>query len=162
MARLTLGDSTQLVREKCVMLAALLEQLGLACATQGREEESQDCFLKSMHIMLGIQMRHDHEVLPEYAPRIEELAERLWKSNRSIRTDATLMLHYEQTGRYAKAEDALFSLLEGAPGNADAIEMGVAFYDRLSQLDDNTLIAGGLPREEVEAGLAELKTRRPI
>jgi tetratricopeptide (TPR) repeat protein len=156
MARLALGEPTQLVRDKCVLLAALLEQLGLACASQGRDEESQACFLKSLQIMLGIQMRLNSGPMPDHAPRIDELADRLWKSTRSIRIDATLMLHYEQTGQYAKAEDALFSLLEGAPGNRDAMEMGTAFYERLLPLEDASLAEGGLPREEVEAGMAEL------
>jgi tetratricopeptide (TPR) repeat protein len=88
---------------------------------------------------------------------LEDLADRLGKSSRSARVDATLALFYEQAGQFAKAEDALFSLIEAAPGNTDALAMGAAFYGRLLRLDDGQLAAGGLPREEVEAGLAELK-----
>lgn len=159
MGRLALGESTQVVREKCVMLAALLEQLGLALAGMGREAESQNCFLKSLQIMLGIQLRRDHGVLLDQTPRIDDLAERLWKSNRSVRVDATLMLYYEQSGQFAKAEDALFSLIESVPGNKDAFDMGVAFYERLLKMEDDKLAEGGLPRAEVTASLAELKKR---
>jgi hypothetical protein len=161
LARLTLGETTQLVQEKFYMLAALLRQLGLALAAQNRVSESQDSFLRSLHIMLGARLRDDQVPLPEYAPRIEDLVDLLKSGNMSLRTRATLMLYYEQTGQCAKAEDALFIMLEEVPGNADLIDIGLAFYDRLLQLDDAMLVAGNLPRSEAEAGLRELKTHRP-
>jgi hypothetical protein len=161
LARLTLGETTQLVQEKCFMLAALLRQLGLALVAQNRISESQDCFLRALHVMLGVRLRDEQVSLPEYAPRIEDLVELLKGGNLSPRTRATLMLYYEQTGQFAKAEDTLFMMLEDAPGNVDLIEIGMAFYDRLLKFDDAILIAGNLPRPEAEAGMHDLKTHRP-
>jgi hypothetical protein len=37
--------------------------------------------------------------------------------------------------------------------------MGVDFYARLRQRSDADLAAGNLPRDEVEAGLAEVRAR---
>ncbi len=70
------------------------------------------------------------------------------------------MIIFERDGKYAKAEDALFLLLESAPKNLDAIDIGIGFYERTSVLSDEALSAGDMPRPEVEAGLADLRARR--
>ncbi len=159
MARLTLGEPTILAREKCLMLAALLEQLGIVGAAQNRLAESRDCYVKALHIVLGVEMRGENHPAPDYAPPPERLLERLGTAPLPPRTYGALMLFHEQHGRFAKAEDALFALLEAVPGNQDALEMGLGFYERLGVLSDATLQAGDLPRAEVEAGLAELRAR---
>ncbi|MDQ3460312.1 MAG: DUF6483 family protein, partial [Deinococcota bacterium] len=56
------------------------------------------------------------------------------------------------------AEDVLFSLLEAAPDEL-LLEQGRSFYRTLLSLDDDSLEAGGLPRDEVEEGLGELERR---
>jgi hypothetical protein len=80
----------------------------------------------------------------------------------SARTHAALMIYHEQEGHFAKAEDGLFAMLEAAPDNREALAIGLAFYHRLQALSDETLLMGNLPRDEVEAGLAELLARRTI
>jgi hypothetical protein len=37
------------------------------------------------------------------------------------------MHHYERIGDFAKAEDALFGLLDAAPGSAEVLDWGIAF-----------------------------------
>ncbi len=65
---------------------------------------------------------------------------------------------FEKGRKFARAEDALFMLLdrdvEGAPQAAEQ------FYYRMLRLDDAELTAGGLPREEVEEGLREVLRRQ--
>jgi tetratricopeptide (TPR) repeat protein len=157
LARLTLGELGQLVEEKCMVLAAVLKQLGMVSAALQRLDLSRDCFLKSLHLVLGLKLRGDGTELAEYVPAVEELVEALKPYELPPRTHAALTIFYEQGGTYSKAEDALFALLESAPGHADALGMGVAFYERLLALGDATLDAGGLPRAEVEAGLEEIR-----
>ena len=41
------------------------------------------------------------------------------------------MHHYERTGAYAKAEDALYALLEAAPDDTEIVDWGIKFYERL-------------------------------
>ena len=59
------------------------------------------------------------------------------------------MQHYERSQEFAKAEDALFAMLEAEPGNAGLVEFGVAFYERLRGQSDAALEAGKLPRSEL-------------
>ena len=99
--------------------------------------------------------------MPEFVPRVEAILASLSESPLPPRTHALLMRHYEQTGQFAKAEDALFSILEAAPGDAAVIDFGLAFYDRILRQSDAMLTAGNLPRAEAEQGLRELKTTPP-
>ena len=71
-----------------------------------------------------------------------------------------LMQHYERLGDFAKAEDALFAMLELQPQNQRALDFGFAFYERLRGQSDAALAAGNLPRTELEAGLGELSRRK--
>jgi Family of unknown function (DUF6483) len=70
------------------------------------------------------------------------------------------MRHYEQAGEHARAEDALFNMLDAGPANTELLDFGIGFYQRLLRLDDETLEVGNLPRAEVNAGLAELNQRK--
>ncbi len=61
----------------------------------------------------------------------------------------------EALGRYADAEDALFELIDEAPGDPGPVEEAIAFCQRLRPLEPEQLEAGGLTRDEVDATLAE-------
>lgn len=66
----------------------------------------------------------------------------------------------ESLGRYADAEDALFEAIEDLPEDAGLVDAGIVFYQRLLALKDADLETGGLPRDEVKSGLAELLRRQ--
>jgi hypothetical protein len=73
-----------------------------------------------------------------------------------------LMQHYERLGEFAKAEDALFSMIEAQPDNLGLLNFGVSFYHRLNDIGDQALTAGNLPRAELQTGLAQLVARRDV
>lgn len=160
LARLTLGDPPAFAQEKCLVLAALLSSLGRVCAEQGRAEDAKTARLKSLHVMLGLHLGPAPNPLPEYAPSVDELVGVLRQGQLPDRTLATLVIYYERQGRFAKAEDALFDLLEAQADDLERVEMGLAFYGRLQSRSDDVLAAGDLPRPEVESGLAELEVRQ--
>jgi hypothetical protein len=66
----------------------------------------------------------------------------------------------ESLGRYADAEDGLFELIDDLPAETGPVDAGIALYQRLLALQDADLEAGGLPREEVKASMAELLRRQ--
>lgn len=72
-----------------------------------------------------------------------------------------LMTFCERTGAFAAAEDALFRVLKLVGPEPQVVAHGRAFYQRLLSLDDTTLDAGNLPRDEVEESLAELDALAP-
>jgi tetratricopeptide (TPR) repeat protein len=67
---------------------------------------------------------------------------------------------YEALGRFGDAEDALFEAIDTNPAASEPTEAGIALYRRLLTLDDAALAAGNLPRDEVEAALADLLRRQ--
>ena len=160
LARLIRGEPTQAVHEKTLMLTALLKEAGDVAAIQGRAEESRSCYLKGLHLLLETLAREEVSAFPDFVPRVEMFAAALHGSLLPLETQALLMQHYERSGQFAKAEDALFAMLETEPGNAGLVDFGIPFYERLQGQSDASLVAGNLPRPELEAGLAELRKRQ--
>lgn len=95
--------------------------------------------------------------LPDYAPPRAHLLELLHGYSLPARTRAALFALYEREGAYGQAEDTLFDLLADAPADQALRGSGVAFYERILAQPDAALEAGGLPRGEAEASLAELR-----
>ena len=159
LATIIRGEPTQAVRDKTLMLTALLKEAGDVAAWQERAEESRSCYLKGLHLLLETLAHEEVSAFPEFVPRVEMFVAVLRDSPLPLETQALLMQHYERSGEFAKAEDALFAMLEAEPGNAGLVEFGASFYKRLQGQSDAALEAGNLPRPELEAGLAELRKR---
>jgi len=163
LARLAVGDPPPVVRDKCLLVAALLYHLGETATGRGNPDLACDCWLKSLQIVLGT---HLHGGLgegewPAHVPTLASLLERLKGRLLPARTEAALLLHHEQRGEFDLAENALFRLLDAVePAGVPAVvELGTAFYRRLSVLSDTALRAGNLSQAEVNAGLAALRAR---
>lgn len=63
----------------------------------------------------------------------------------------------ERSGEFAGAEDALFKVLKLVGPQGEVLARGRQLYRALLTKDDAELIAGNLPRDEVEESLAELE-----
>ena len=158
LARL-MRDGTRTVRTKCLMLVALLKEAGDIAAAQGGEQESRACYLKALHLLLDTLSREDVLDCPAFVPNIELLRTALNGAPLPVQTCAMLMQHYERVGEFAKAEDALYGMLEAEPDNPRILEFGVGFYRRLKSQTDDALSAGNFSRQEIEQGLRELGMR---
>jgi hypothetical protein len=159
LARLMQDGPTQALRDKTLILTTLLKEAGEVAAAENRADESGDFYVKALHLLLEVLAQGEVFECPEFVPKIEMLLAALESTDLPVRTYAMLMQHYERTGEFAKAEDALFSILDGEAGNAAIAEFGRAFYQRLLAQNDATLLAANLPRAEVEAGLKDLESR---
>jgi hypothetical protein len=159
LARLIQSDPTSVVHEKTLMLAALLKEAGDVAFEQNQIEHGRACYLKGLHLLLGALAQSDPFELPDLVPSIESFTAALGDSPLPQRTLAGLMQHYERSAQYGKAEDVLYALLEGDPGNQAIFHFGDAFYRRLEGLNDEALAAGDLPRSELEAGAREWRQR---
>ena len=160
LAQLSENDGTADVREKVFVVAALLSEAGEIADAQGRVEEGRKSYLKALHLVLETLAHGEAGELPEFVPKVEMLTQALQPTELPPRTQAMLMQHYERVGEFAKAEDALFALFEAEPDRDRVVEFGTAFYQRLLGQNDDALTAGKLPRQEVEAGLAELRASK--
>ena len=159
LARLMQDGPTHVLREKTLILTTLLAEAGDMAAAADRFEESQQCYLKALHLLLDALARGEGVECPEFVPKVAMLVAGL-SPPLPLRTHALLMQHYERAGDFAKAEDALFALLDAEPANDAMVEFGLEFYHRLLAQSDASLNHGNLPRAEVEEGLKELQGRR--
>jgi Family of unknown function (DUF6483) len=160
LAKLIQTDSGQGVREKMLILTTLLKETGDMAVSQDRLEDGCACYLKGLHLLLDSLARGEFYDLPEFVPKVEEFVVALADCELPVTTRVLLMEHYERTGQFAKAEDALYAILEAEPGNLPAVEFGISFYERLQRQGDARLEEGNLPRSEVESGLKELSARK--
>jgi len=160
LARVVRGEPTLAVREKILMLATLLKEAGDISSEQGHTDDSRASYLKGLHLLLDTLGRGDVFECPEFVPKVEEFMICLRDSRLPLETQARLMQHYERTGEFAKAEDALFAMLDAEPNHPPLVELGISFYRRLQSQSDALLADGNLPRAEVDAGLVDLNSRK--
>jgi uncharacterized protein DUF6483 len=160
LARLIRSENTLAVREKTLLVTTLLKEAGETAAGRGNESEAAAYYLKGLNLLLGVLAREEVSDVPEFVPRVETFLQGLGDAVLPLATQALLMQHYERAGAFGKAEDTLFGILEQQPQNPDVFDFGAAFYRRLEDKPDDVLIAGNLPRPELQAGLAQLQARR--
>jgi len=142
--------------EKLTLLAALLGEQADLDGAQGNQDDATYGRIKALQIALTVLIEDDassERAAEAIAPLLAQLA----GYDLPPQVKALLWQRDEQLGAFAGAEDWLFALLDDDPG---ALESGIAFYERLSHHTDADLARGNLPRDEVAAGLAELRARR--
>ena len=159
LARVIRDEPTQAVRDKTLRLTAVLYEAGELALASGGIEESRQHYLKALHLLLGVIAHGDAGEYPEFVPKVEVLLQGLANVALPLRTHAMLMQHYEQTGQFAKGEDALFAMLEAEPEHRSIAEFGLTFYQGLLRQSDAALVAGNLSRAEVQAAIKELEGR---
>jgi hypothetical protein len=160
LAQLIKSETTLAVREKTLMLVTLLKEAGDIAAAEAKPEESRSYYLKGLHLLTGVLAREEVSDFPDFVPRVESFLSALGDSPLPLTTEAMLMQHYERLGDFARAEDKLFSMIEIQPENVELLNFAVAFYERMQQKSDAVLIAGNLPRAEVETGLAQVLAKK--
>ncbi len=142
--------------DKCLWIAVLLKAEAEIYEEQGNSNESYYRSLKALHLYL---LALSHEATMQdttlYSD-IQELLNKLEDYELPLSTKEKLFPYYEQIGKYDKAEDILFEVLDASPTNDALLERGRAFYTRLYTKSDADLLLGNLSREEVEEGLVQL------
>jgi len=149
-------------REKAVFTATLLGEDADIYAERNHFGDSYDRYLQALHLFLHLAL--DPEVGGDgrdVTPEITAISEKLAEYHLPGRALSLLMRYHEQRDEFAAAEDALYDWLEADPALAlpdhpNPLAEGRQFYARLQRLSDAALKAGGLPRDEVEAGMVEL------
>ncbi len=159
LAKIIQGEPTQIVRDKTLMVTALLKEAGDTAAAQGREEQSRLFFIKGLHLLLDVMSQGELSDWPDFVPKVEAFTSALGSGPVPLQTLARLMQHYERAGDFAKAEDALFAIVQMEPCAPGLLEFGTSFYERLSRHTDRALEEGNLPRPELEAGVQELRRK---
>jgi hypothetical protein len=161
LARVSEGQFAQTVHLRTLAVIALLTEAAGIGDAQGKTEEARQIYLKALRLLLEVLSQEDPGGFPEFVPKVEAIVTALQASPLPAQTLTLLMRHYEGTGQFAKAEDALFSILDAVGAEPAALGFGREFYERTLRRSDASLLAGNLPRGEAEQGLAELQHLAP-
>ncbi len=143
--------------EKCIWIAVLLKAEGEIFEEQGKTNESYYRYLKSLLLYLVLLPHEPSLQDSNLANDIQELLNKLKDYELPGEVKEKLFPYYEHVGKYDKAEDALFELLELPTANNALRGSGIAFYKRLQARNDADLLQGNLSRDEVVEGLAQLE-----
>ncbi|MBE2219950.1 MAG: hypothetical protein IAF02_00330, partial [Anaerolineae bacterium] len=144
--------------ETAVFMAGIFYQEGELHALQDDDDSADFRFLKAMQLQLAILNTHPDMPMPEVVPSVPVMQARLAENDVLLpeETNQALIIYYETTGAFSAAEDVLYEWIDSEPGSSEALEAGIAFYQALLLKSDDELEAGGLPRDEVDEGLADL------
>lgn len=140
---------------KCHAAAELLKTDAEICEKQADTMGAAIRYQKSLYLLLQCFERLDRDTKMQSEKSIDYLLEKTSDHDLPSALKYKLIKYYEVVGRYSRAEDLLFDLVNSdEPG---IIDYGIAFYGRLLSKSDEELKDGNLPRREVEESLRELK-----
>ncbi len=117
-------------------------------ARQGEADPAQAH--KALELYLAV-LDTEPGFAPRYSGRLDVLTQSLDYAL-PPETQRALAEAYRAAGRFGEAENWLYRWREAEPDAAQA--WAETFYRDLLRLSDDALIEGGLPRDEVEEGLA--------
>lgn len=158
LARVAPGQFAQTVHLRTLAIVTWLREAA-AGAGDGKPEEAREIYLRALRLLLQVLAQEDPFNFPEFVPTVESLVTALQAKPLPPAVLALLMRHYEETGQFAKAEDALFLMLDQLGTDRELVQLGRGFYARVLRHSDAALLAGNLPRKEAEQGLHEFTNR---
>ncbi|MBR2563367.1 MAG: hypothetical protein IKE29_01930 [Paenibacillus sp.] len=116
--------------------------------------------MRALHFYLYALNHGANRELLQAPERVEGVIEQIQGYELPARTEKQLALYREQQGRYDAAENGWYRLLHlGVDYPVQYEEDARAFYQRLTKLTDEQLERGGLPRDEVEEAISQIKAR---
>ncbi len=160
--------------DTALMAARLFKEDGTLALSDGQEDDGRILYLKALNCYLEIAVEptigtEDFRWISEDISStglvtdpheaIGELLGLLENADLPVSTSMLLFRYFERYGKYARAEDILFQVMDGIPAVPEIARLGLAFYDRLESMGDDCLERGGLPRDEVREGREQLRQR---
>ena len=144
---------TDLDAEKCALAAQLFKVEGQIYEDKGDEESAVTSYLKSLSLLTETINFLKEKIPHELIESVDFFSERLDFTTLPAQLQEKVFITYTTIGRFAKAEDLLFEMIDLNPAFA---EHGKRFYEQLLKLTDKELEQGNLPRAEVLESLAQL------
>ncbi len=161
----------EFVPDRAVMLGSLLKEVAdLDRLNPGPLRDPCQCLTRSLYLLLAAYGDGTQALPLDAVSTLELVIERSAACELPTQVQRLLAGFFEINGFYSDAEDCWFEVIGEAEASetesgeagmlAAAVADGIAFYHRLLDKTDDDLADGGLPRDEVHEGLAELQARR--
>ena len=149
--------SEVLIAPNCYLLGALFKEEAEIFRLQNQEDTSIELYERALNLFVEGLRNSTAEIEEGHLNKIKGVVDILENESVTIDTEESLFFYYEFTGAYDKAENLIYDLIEY---DNKYIENGISFCERLLKKDDNELINGNLPREEIAESLLSLRNKR--
>lgn len=147
------GSDLTVAVPKSYVAAILFKEEADVRALMREEEEPTRLYLRSLTLLLDVYEWAKEPIEPDHPKIIDEVLGKLKDFVLPVDLLEKLFRFREVRGEYDKAENVLYDIFEVKP--AFKVQ-GILFYKRLLEKKDEELEKGGLPRTEVQEGIAEL------
>lgn len=151
-----LGSDPALLHSRLYTAGALLKEKGEILELQEIHNDSISMYMRSLCLFMEEMPVFENLDDKKRIETIDFVIDKLSDYEIPIELKKRLSVYHEKIGRYDKLEDIIFEIVEG---DAGFLQNGISFYERLLQKSDSELDKGGLPRNEVQEGLAELRKK---
>jgi hypothetical protein len=150
------GSDLSVAVPKSYVLGVLLKEEAEIRELMSDTTGAEDIYRKSLSLLIETYLSAGEPVEPRHLELTELILERLSRYPHPPEILERIFRYEEAVGRYAKAEDALYALLDT---HAEFADEGIRFYERLLRKPDEELAAGNLSRDEVLEGMDSMKRR---
>jgi len=150
------GSDLSVAVPKSYVLGVLLKEEAEIRELMADTIAAEDIYRKSLSLLIETYLSSGEPVEPRHLELTDAILEKLSRHPHPPDILERIFRYEEAMGRYAKAENALYTLLDT---RRELVNEGIAFYERLLTKSDEQLAAGNLPRDEVLEGMSSLKRR---
>jgi len=157
-----IGSAGYVDGERAYLLSALLEtEAELEHALGAPGDDPVVVSLRSRALDMALEAGIEELGEPDLPLRVQRLLALTPEGSLSAATRERLVWFWKALRRYSRAEDALFEWLDEVDDGdtLDVARTAGRFYADLELLDDVALEAGGLSRDELAEGRADVESR---
>ncbi len=142
--------------EKCALAGQIFRTEGEIYEHQQDPDRAVASYAKSLSLVTETINFLKEKIPTELVSTVEFLTIHLDVDTLPLHLLKKLFTTYATVGRFSKAEDLLFEIVEEDPS---FLPEGRVFYERLLKRTDDELTKGNLPREEVVESLEQLRKK---
>ncbi len=147
---LVFGEMDTLGISKAGYASNLLLQAGIAHRMQNRTDRSNACFEKGLGLILELELSEQGPFeLPDFAPGVHDFLKESALKDYSSDVQGALAFYFEKTTEYAQAERVVQAMLEAHPTDPEILDFVRSFYEYLLDETDESLLKGGVRRENL-------------
>ena len=143
--------------EKLGFIADLFKEEGDIQKLQDQNNESINCYIRSLNYYLMISSNSETSRPNELSRKIDELIQKLDTYTFEEKTLLNLFCYYENLGEFAKADHILSKLAARNDAKVNVVDEMKSFYQRLIEKSPKELAAGGMSRTQIRNKLKELE-----
>lgn len=144
--------------DRVLIVADLLKENGEIYTALNQPDEARPYYLRALSLYLEAALGPLEYPPDEMSARIDVTLASLNASPLPAENLYPLWFYFEKTGKFGRAIQTLDELISQTGSDPELMAQGVAFYERLAQLNDRTLETDHVSRNAITEKIRALKT----